>query len=107
MANKELMQYILEQLSDLGEIRSIPMMGGYIFYYRERIFGGIYENGFLVKDTKAGRKYMPDSVPEVPYKGAKNMLPVTILENRENLRNMVSEMYEELPERKPRKSKSK
>ena len=50
---------------------------------------------------------MPDSVPEAPYKGAKNMLPVTILENRENLRNMVSEMYEELPERKPRKAKSK
>ena len=94
-------------VSDLEEIRSIPMMGGYIFYYRERIFGGIYENGFLVKDTKAGRKYMPDSVPEAPYKGAKNMLPVTILENRENLRNMVSEMYEELPERKPRKAKSK
>ena len=39
MANKELMQYILEQLSDLGEISSIPMMGGYIFYYREGHYG--------------------------------------------------------------------
>lgn len=104
MANKELAQYILEQLADLGETRCIPMMGGYIFYYRERIFGGIYDNGFLVKDTKAGRKYMPDSVAEPPYEGAKAMLPVTILEDRENFRNMVAEMYEELPERKVRKT---
>lgn len=49
--NKELAEYIMDQLSDLGDIRNIPMMGGYIFYYRERIFGGIYGNGFLVKIT--------------------------------------------------------
>ncbi len=103
MAAKELMQYIMEQLSGLGEIRTIPMMGGYIFYYRERIFGGIYGNGFLVKDTKAGRRHMPDSEPQPPYEGAKDMLPVTILEDGEKLRAMVAEMYEELPERKPGK----
>lgn len=51
--NKELAEYIMDQLSDLGNIRNIPMMGGYIFYYKERIFGGIYGNGFLVKITKA------------------------------------------------------
>ena len=107
MAAKELLEYIMEQLSGLEEIRSIPMMGGYIFYYRERIFGGIYGNGFMVKDTKAGRKYMPDSVPEPPYDGAKDMLPVTILEDRGKLRDMVAEMYEELPERKAKRSGGK
>lgn len=107
MANKELEQYIMEQLAGLTEIRSIPMMGGYIFYYRERIFGGIYENGFLVKITKASRQYMPDSVPEAPYAGAKEMLPVTILEDQEMLQKMVSEMYQELPERKPKKPKAR
>lgn len=34
--NKELAAYVTEQLADLGEVRSIPMMGGYVFYYRER-----------------------------------------------------------------------
>ncbi len=105
MANKELATYIMEQLSDLMEIRNIPMMGGYIFYYRERIFGGIYENGFMVKITKASKYYMPDSLPEAPYKGAKEMLPVTILENREILKKMVSEMYEELPKRNSKSKK--
>ena len=103
--NNELTAYVMEQLSDLGEIRNIPMMGGYIFYYRERIFGGIYESGFMVKVTEAGKKYMPDSVPEPPYEGAKPMLPVTILEDKEMLQKMVKEMYPELPERIPKKKK--
>ncbi|MDE6434826.1 MAG: TfoX/Sxy family protein [Lachnospiraceae bacterium] len=101
--NKELVAYIMEQLSGLGEIRNIPMMGGYIFYYRERIFGGIYESGFMVKVTEASKKYMPDSEPEAPYEGAKPMLPVTIIDNKQLLQEMVAAMYPELPERKPRK----
>ncbi len=98
--NKELAAYIMEQLADLGDVRNIPMMGGYIFYYRERIFGGIYGSGFMVKVTEASKSYMPDSEPEPPYDGAKPMLPVTILENREQLQAMIESMYPELPERK-------
>ena len=95
--SKELSEYIMDQLSDLGDIRNIPMMGGYIFYYRERIFGGIYGKGFMVKITEASKKYMPDSAPEPPYEGAKPMLPVTILDDRTTLQKMIEEMYEELP----------
>ena len=53
----------MNQLSDLGNVRNIPMMGGYVFYYKERIFGGIYGNGFLVKITEASKKFMSDSEP--------------------------------------------
>ena len=62
--NREFADYIMDQLSDLGGIRNIPMMGGHVFYYRERIFGGVYEDGFMVKITEASRKSMPDSEPE-------------------------------------------
>lgn len=103
--NKELAEYIMDQLSDLENIRNIPMMGGYIFYYKERIFGGIYGNGFMVKITEASKRYMPESEPEPPYEGAKPMLPVTILDDRMALQNMVEEMYSELPERKTKKKK--
>lgn len=82
------------------------MMGGYVFYYRERIFGGVYEGGFMVKITEASRKSMPDSEPESPYEGAKPMLPVTILDNKIALQNMVEAMYPELPERKAKKRKA-
>lgn len=103
--NKELAAYIMDQLAELEGVRNIPMMGGYVFYYNERIFGGIYGNGFLVKITEASRKYMPDSEPEPPYEGAKDMLPVTILDDRELLQKMVREMYPELPVRKSKKKK--
>lgn len=103
--NKELADYIMDQLSDLGDVRNIPMMGGYIFYYKERIFGGIYSNGFMVKITEASKKFMPDSELEPPYEGAKPMLPVTISDDKTALQNMVGEMYLELPERRPKKKK--
>ena len=100
MSSKELAAHILDQLSALPGVRSIPMMGGYIFYYNERIFGGIYGAGFLVKDTRASRAAMPESEPMPPYDGAKPMLPVTILDDREALCAMVAAMFPELPERK-------
>lgn len=103
--NKELADYVMNQLSNLGDIRNIPMMGGYVFYYKERIFGGIYGNGFMVKITEASKKFMPDSEPEPPYEGAKPMLTVTILDDRTALQKMVEEMYLELPEREPKKKK--
>lgn len=103
MNAKELAEYVTEQLSDFDDVRKIPMMGGYIFYYKERIFGGIYGSGFMVKITNASERYMPDSVPQPPYKGAKPMLPVTIIDNKEQLQKMVAEMFSELPERKSKK----
>lgn len=107
MAEKESACYIMEQLSGLSDIRSIPMMGGYIFYYKNRIFGGIYEPGFMVKITEASKRYMPDSEPECPYQGAKPMLPVTIIEDRIRLQGMVEKMYPELPEPRPGKKKQR
>lgn len=101
MSNKALAAYVMDQLSGLEGVRHIPMMGGYLFYYRERIFGGIYSAGFLVKDTEASRQYMPDSVPEPPYDGARPMLPVTILDDGPRLQEMVDAMYPQLPERAP------
>lgn len=105
--NKELADYVMNQLSNLGDIRNIPMMGGYVFYYKERIFGGIYGNGFMVKITEASKRFMPDSEPEPPYEGAKPMLAVTILDDRTALQNMVKGMYPELPERNPKRKKCK
>ena len=67
---------------------------------------GIYGSGFLVKITEASKKWMPDSVPEPPYEGAKPMLLVTILDDRVASRTMVEEMYSELPERAFKKRKA-
>lgn len=89
--NKRMAKYVMDQLTGLPGVRNIPMMGGYIFYYNDRIFGGIYGSGeLLIKNTETSRKYMPDSEPVL--QGKKEMLPCTILEDRELLQRMVSEM---------------
>ncbi len=105
MSAKQLAEYVHDQLAGLPGVRSIPMMGGYIFYYNERIFGGIYEPGMMIKDTPAARAAMPDSEPMPPYSGAKGLLPCTVLDDQEAFQNMIRAMYDELPARKSRKRK--
>ncbi len=99
--NKIMHEYIIEQLSNLEDFRSIPMIGGYIYYYKERIFGGIYGRGnFMVKINPASKKYMPDSQEEEPYEGAKLMYKCLIVDNKKLLTDMIREMYPYLTERK-------
>lgn len=96
-SSKEYLEYVLDQLSDLDEISYRAMMGEYIIYYRGKIIGGIYDDRFLVKPVKAAIAMMPNANMEFPYEGAKEMLLVDELENREFLKELVEAMYEELP----------
>ena len=79
------------------------MMGEYILYYQDKIIGGIYDNRFLVKPTKSAREKMPDAPLELPYDGAKPMLLVDNVENRDFLKELVLSMYDELPVVKKKK----
>ena len=105
-SSKDYLTYITEQLSALPEIRSRAMMSEYILYYRGRVFGGIYDNRFLVKGTPAARRLLPDAVHEIPYEGAKPMLLVPDPDDRALLEALIPAMYEELPEPKPRRKKA-
>lgn len=104
MAQKELALYVAEQLEPLGEIRCIPMMGGWLFYYREKLIGGIYGDGFAVKDTAASRRFMPDCREETWEDTPAALLPCTILDDSKKLCEMVRAMEPELPEPKAKKS---
>ena len=102
-SGKEYLEFILEQLSGLDEVSWRTMMGEYIIYYRGKIVGGIYDDRFLVKPTKSALAKMPDADMELPYEGAKEMLLVDEVENREFLGELFDAMYEELSA--PRKKK--
>ena len=99
-STKEYADFILDQLSGVGEITARKMMGEYILYYRDKIIGGIYDNRFLVKPTQSAREKMPDSLLVLPYDGAKPMLLVDNVDNRDFLKELVYAMYDELPEPK-------
>ena len=102
-SSKEYLDFILDQLSGLDEITYRAMMGEYIIYYRGKIVGGIYDDRFLVKPTKSAKEKMPDADPELPYEGAKEMLLVDNVENRDFLRDLLEAMYKELPAPKKKK----
>ena len=96
-SSKDYLEYILEQLSDLEDISYRAMMGEYIIYYRGKIIGGIYDDRFLVKPVKSAMAMMPDASMELPYEGAKEMILVDDVENREFLGELLEAMYDELP----------
>lgn len=102
-SSKSYLEFILEQLSGLNDITFRQMMGEYIIYYRDKIIGGIYDNRFLVKPVKSARAKMPDAPLQLPYEGAKEMLLVDNVDNRDFLTELVSAMFDELPEVKKKK----
>ena len=102
-STKGYLDFVLEQLSGLDEISFRAMMGEYILYYRGRIFGGIYDDRLLVKPVPAAVKLMPDVSMELPYEGAKEMILVDDIDNREFLCELIEAMYEELPAPKKKK----
>ena len=96
-SSKNYLQFVLEQLSELDEITYRTMMGEFIIYYRGKIVGGIYDDRLLVKPTKSAIAYMTDPVYEVPYEGAKEMLLVEEVDQKEFLTGLFHAMYDELP----------
>ena len=102
-SSKEYLHCILEQLSDLDDISYRSMMGEYIIYYRNKIIGGIYDDRLLVKWTRAAMEYMPTAICAFPYDGAKEMLLVDEVDNKEYLTKLFETMYDELPSPKPRR----
>ena len=102
-SHKEYLDFILEQLSGLEDVTYRAMMNEYIIYYQGKIVGGIYDDRFLVKPTKSAVKMMPDANLELPYEGAKEMLLVDDVEDKEFLRELIETMYNELPAPKKKK----
>lgn len=96
-SSKEYLDFILEQLSELDEITYRTMMGEYILYYRGKIVGGIYDDRLLVKSVKSAVAFMQDATFELPYEGAKEMLLVDDVDNKDFLTKLFNAMYDELP----------
>ena len=102
-SSKEYLEFIMEQLAGMEDVSWRAMMGEYIIYYRGKIVGGIYDDRFLVKPVEAAVAMMPEAEMEQPYEGAKEMLLVDDVDDREFLCKLLEAMYDELPAPKKRK----
>lgn len=102
-STKAYLDYVLEQLSGLEDISFRAMMGEYVLYYQGKVFGGIYDNRFLVKPVPSAKALMPDAPQELPYDGAKEMLLVENIEDKAFLAELLHAMEKELPAPKKKK----
>ena len=99
-SSKEYLDFVLEQCRGLS---ARAMMGEYVLYCGGKVVGGIYDNRLLVKPTKSAVALLPNAPRELPYEGAKEMLLVEDIEDKELLKKLFEAMHKELPE--PRKKK--
>jgi TfoX/Sxy family transcriptional regulator of competence genes len=90
-STKDYKDFIIAQLCLLDNITCRPMMGEYVLYYQGVVFGGIYDDRFLVKRVDGNKHYHMEEV--IPYKNAKPMYLVTDVDNMELLRDIVIDTY--------------
>ena len=103
-SGKGYLDFILDQLSELEDVSYRAMMGEFILYYHGKVIGGIYDDRLLLKLTKASERLLPGAERDIPYDGAKEMLFVDNVENREFLRELLEAMDGELPAPKKKKA---
>lgn len=95
---KEYKDFILEQLDLLDDIFCRAMMGEYLLYYKNILFGGIYNNRLLIKIVNSNKKY--NMQEQIPYEKAKPMYFVNDIDNKQKLKEIIIETCKDLPVKK-------
>ena len=95
--SKEYLDFILDQLSGLDGITVKQMMGEYIIYHNGKISAYLCDDRLLVKPVTSAIKMLPNAKMEPPYDGAKDMILVEKVEDREFLTELFNAIYDELP----------
>ena len=88
---KDYRDFIIDSLRLLDDITYKPMMGEYLLYYKNTLFGGIYDDRFLVKRVDTNKKYNMEEA--IPYEGAKPMYLVEDVDNNELIKEIVIDTY--------------
>lgn len=98
--SKEYLAFILDQLSMLDGITHRSMMGEYMIYYHGKLAAYLCDDRLLVKILPCTTRLLPNARKEPPYEGAKDMLFVENVDDREFLKALFEAMYPELPDKK-------
>lgn len=101
--SREYRDFMEEQLAGLEGVRLKPMMGEYLLYYQGKLLGGLYDDRLLVKPTAGAAALLPTAPRELPYPGAKEMLLVENVDEREALQALLPALAAAIPEGEKRK----
>lgn len=102
-SSEEYLNYVLDLMAEVPEVSHRKMMGEYLLYASGKLFGGIYDDRFLVKNTAASQAVLTQF--ETPYEGASQMLLVDT-KDRAVVASLVTNMLPELPKPKKRRTRA-
>lgn len=100
--NKDLVQYIADQMARAGEVTFKKMFGEYGLYLHGKFFAMVCDDHLLFKPTEAGRKLLGIPILREPYPGGKPCFYVENVDDHELLSALASATCKELPEGKKR-----
>ncbi len=92
-SNKDYLVYVLELLREVSGVSYKYMMSEFILYKNGIIFGGIYDNRFLIKKTKSLEG--SELKEQIPYPTAKPMLLVDS-EDPDEIKELVLQVVNDL-----------
>ena len=95
-SDNEYLTYVLELLRDVEGVTYKKMMGEFMLYKQGVIFGGVYDNRFLIKKSESTKSL--GLKEQIPYPNAKAMLLIDS-ENPIEIKDIVDTLYKELPKR--------
>jgi TfoX/Sxy family transcriptional regulator of competence genes len=105
-SDKKFADFVVDQISNAGEITAKKMFGEFGLYAGGKLFGLICDNRLFIKPTKSGKAFAGEVREKPPYPGAK---PGFLIEEKIDDRGWLSELVRitvnELPAPKPRRRK--
>ncbi len=101
--------YITDQITKAGDIRSRKMFGEYALYCNEKVVGLVCDDILYLKITEAGQAHIADPVLVPPFTGSKPMFQISddLLDDREWLISLVRLTADSLPMPLPKKIKKR
>ena len=102
----EFNEYVRECFAEYGDIVIRSMMGGYLVYLNGKLIGDICDNELFLKRTPTSDRLLADSELRYPYEESKTLMHVfDSFDDKALIQELLTGMYAELPEKKPKKAK--
>ncbi len=94
--SSEFIDFVVEVLAPLGEVRSRKMMGDYVIYVNEKCVITACDNTAFIKKLPCIADLMADAETGCAYEGAKEGYILTF-EDPTKARKVISTLWEALP----------
>jgi TfoX/Sxy family transcriptional regulator of competence genes len=107
-SDQAFIDYVMDQIRDLGQVRYRKMFGEYALYCDEKVVALVCDNQLFIKPTMAGRTLIGQPQEAPPYPGAKpHFLVDDNLDNHVWLAQLIRLTANELPLPRPKTPKKK